>query len=103
MAERLGHPSDAGAVGRVTWAASHLVFAVLGPVVLLALAQEAARQAGELLLAGREGAVSTLASHTWSSSSVLLTTRWGLRRKYSSTVYSRGVSATGASASRTSC
>ena len=32
------------------------------PAVLLALAQEAARQAGELLLAGREGAVSTLAT-----------------------------------------
>jgi ABC-2 type transport system permease protein len=31
-------PVLASAVGRVTWAASHLVFAVLGPVILLALA-----------------------------------------------------------------
>jgi ABC-2 type transport system permease protein len=31
-------PVLAGAVGRITWAASHLVFAVLGPVVLLVLA-----------------------------------------------------------------
>ena len=31
-------PVLAGAVSRTTWAASHLVFAVLGPVVLLALA-----------------------------------------------------------------
>jgi ABC-2 type transport system permease protein len=31
-------PVLAGAVGRITWAASHLVFAILGPVVLLVLA-----------------------------------------------------------------
>ena len=31
-------PVLAGAVGRLTWAGSHLVFAVLGPVLLLALA-----------------------------------------------------------------
>jgi polyether ionophore transport system permease protein len=30
-------PVLVGAVGRITWAASHLIFAVLGPVVLLAL------------------------------------------------------------------
>ena len=37
-ASQRAEPILAGAVGRITWAASHLVFAVLGPVLLLALA-----------------------------------------------------------------